>query len=613
MKPNLIQASICTCLIMLGLSMHGQTTSKGPQPIITNGEAQIVPEYRDRLVQELWVETTFDSDGDGRLDRMHTYVTRPTVTDSFDLKLPVIYTTSPYYGLRLWALLDLFRGNTYWNVKHELGEQPKPHHHSNLGTRTKRPFMAFYMDNLWTTRGFIMVYSSSPGTGLSDGSPTVGGENESLAPKAVIDWLCGRGKAYSTRTGNDEVKAFWCNGKVGMTGTSYDGTLCIAAATTGVQGLEAIIPVAPVTSFYNYYRSNGLVRSPDGYLGEDMDVLYDFINSGDKSKRARNDREVRDSILVKNIDRVTGDYNAFWASRDYLNDIDNMHCAMLMAHGFNDWNVMTEQSYRFYLAAKEKGLPVQLYYHQQDHGGDPPLTMMNRWFTHYLFGENNGVENDPPVQIVREFEELPTPYAAFPDPDAENVTLYLQGGVNNTGSLIIAANNTLVLDTLVDDYTISGDMLIQEKYSEHRLLFVTPTLKKDIRISGIPNVSIRMASSASAANLSVWLVALPWEDEKNTQLYENIINRSWADPQNYRSISKGELLKIGEFYQVNFNLMPDDQVIPQGQQIGLMIFSSDKDFTIAPKPGTELTIDLSRTNITIPFVGGVEAYEDAVK
>ncbi|HMX05238.1 MAG TPA: CocE/NonD family hydrolase C-terminal non-catalytic domain-containing protein, partial [Chitinophagales bacterium] len=375
----------------------------------------------------------------------------------------------------------------------------------------------------------------------------------------------------------------------------------------------AIIPVAPVTSFYNYYRSNGLVRSPDGYLGEDMDVLYDFINSGDKSKRARNDREVRDSILVKNIDRVTGDYNAFWASRDYLNDIDNMHCAMLMAHGFNDWNVMTEQSYRFYLAAKEKGLPVQLYYHQQDHGGDPPLTMMNRWFTHYLFGENNGVENDPPVQIVREFEELPTPYAAFPDPDAENVTLYLQGGVNNTGSLIIAANNTLVLDTLVDDYTISGDMLIQEKYSEHRLLFVTPTLKKDIRISGIPSVNIRMASSAQAANLSVWLVALPWEDEKNTQLYENIINRSWADPQNYRSISKGELLKVGEFYQVNFNLMPDDQVIPQGQQIGLMIFSSDKDFTIAPKPGTELTIDLSRTNITIPFVGGVEAYEDAVK
>ena len=67
-----------------------------------------------------------------------------------------------------------------------------------------------------------------------------------------------------------------------MTGTSYNGSLCLAAAVTGVEGLEAIIPVAPVSSWYKYYRSNGLVRSPGGYLGEDMDVLYDFVHSGDK-------------------------------------------------------------------------------------------------------------------------------------------------------------------------------------------------------------------------------------------------------------------------------------------------------------------------------------------
>ena len=62
-----------------------------------------------------------------------------------------------------------------------------------------------------------------------------------------------------------------------MTGTSYNGTIPLAAATTGFEGLEAIIPIAPNTSYYHYYRSNGLVRSPGGYLGEDIDVLYDFI------------------------------------------------------------------------------------------------------------------------------------------------------------------------------------------------------------------------------------------------------------------------------------------------------------------------------------------------
>ena len=103
--------------------------------------------------------------------------------------------------------------------------------------------------------------------------------------RRVVDWLCGRGKGYTTREGNEEVDAYWSTGKVGMTGTSYNGTIPLAAATTGVDGLQAIIPIAPNTSYYHYYRSNGLVRSPGGYLGEDVDVLFDFIHSGEESKR----------------------------------------------------------------------------------------------------------------------------------------------------------------------------------------------------------------------------------------------------------------------------------------------------------------------------------------
>ena len=58
--------------------------------------------------------------------------------------------------------------------------------------------------------------------------------------EAVIGWLNGRAKGYTEPFGGEEVNAFWCTGKVGMTGTSYNGTLPIAAATTGVDGLEAV-------------------------------------------------------------------------------------------------------------------------------------------------------------------------------------------------------------------------------------------------------------------------------------------------------------------------------------------------------------------------------------
>ena len=583
------------------------------KPIFKDGEAQIVPEFEDGskwIRHDLWVETEFDTDGDGKPDRMHVDVTRPMQTETEGLKLPVIYESSPYY-----AGTAGFAEGIFWDVNHELGEAPKERVHPEVVRRGERPIISNSQIETWVPRGYIVVHSSSPGTGLSDGSPTVGGDNESLAPKAVIDWLNGRAKGYTERTGNEEVKAYWSTGKVGMTGTSYNGTIPLAAATTGVEGLEAIIPVAPNTSYYHYYRSNGLVRSPGGYLGEDIDVLYDFIHSGDESKRAYSNKTVRDTEMRNNLDRITGDYNDFWAGRDYLNDMKPMKAALLMSHGFNDWNVMPEHSYRIYKRAEEMGLPTQIYYHQNGHGGPPPLSMMNRWFTHFLFGIDNGVEGDPKAWIVRENDDRlePTPYANYPNPEAKNVTLYLSKGAPKTGGLSLEKQNNQGKETLIDNYSFSGETLAQAEYTDHRLLFVTPPLKENIHLSGISTIKIKLASSKPAANLSVWMVSLPWTEGRNSKITDNIITRGWADPQNYKSITESESLKPGKFYEMSFDLIPDDQIIPKGQQIGLMIFSSDKDYTLHPEPGTELTIDLDETYISIPVVSGEAALKTALE
>ncbi len=583
------------------------------QPIFENGESQIVPAFNepDKWVRhDLWVETEFDTDGDEKLDRMHVDVTRPYQTDSEGLKLPVVYESSPYFAGVASGGKELF-----WDVRHELGELGKGHIQPVVVRRGNRPIISNSQIRTWVPRGYIVVHSSSPGTGLSQGSPTVGGDNESLAPKAVIDWLCGRAKGYTTPDGDQEVVAFWSTGKVGMTGTSYNGTIPVAAATTGVQGLEAIIPIAPNTSYYHYYRSNGLVRSPGGYLGEDIDVLYDFIHSGDESKRAYSNKVVRDTEMKNGMDRITGDYNDFWAGRDYLNDMEPMKAALLMSHGFNDWNVMPEHSYRIYKAAKEKGLPTQIYYHQNGHGGPPPLKMMNRWFTHYLHGIDNGVENDAKAWIVREDEsrDNPTPYLDYPNPDASPVKLYLGKGAPGFGRLSPDKIKKQGKETLVDDYNFSGEELAKSLTSKNRLLYLSSVLTEDLHISGIPTVTINLASSKPAANLSVWLVSLPWNQEIGSKITDNIITRGWADPQNYKSLTESEPLKPGKFYEISFELMPDDQIISKGQQIGLMIFSSDKEFTLWPEPGTELTIDLDKTSITLPVVGGADAYSEAVK
>jgi X-Pro dipeptidyl-peptidase len=108
-------------------------------------------------------------------------------------------------------------------------------------------------------------------------------------------------------------------------------------------------------------------------------------------------------------------------------------------------------------------------------------------------------------------------------------------------------------------------------------------------------------------NLSVWLVALPWEEPANRQPNFSVITRGWADPQNHRSLTESDPLVPGEFRDLTFTLQPTDQVIPPGKRVGLMVFSSDQEFTLWPAPGAQLTLDLSGVELVLPVVGGEEA------
>ncbi|MEM9644591.1 MAG: Xaa-Pro dipeptidyl-peptidase [Planctomycetota bacterium] len=588
--------------------------------VIKDGQSQVVKAFQDPdhwIRHDLWVETEFDSDGDGRTDRMHVSVTRPSQTKYEGLKVPVIYVSSPYFA----GTAD---DQAFWDTRQELGDVPPQRVVGpKAELKSRRPIISKRHLKEWVPRGFAVVHSSSPGTGLSEGCPTVGGDNESLAPKAVVDWLCGRGKGYTKPIGGRAVVAHWSTGKVGMTGTSYNGTIPLAAATTGVEGLEAIIPIAPNTSYYHYYRSNGLIRHPGGYVGEDIDVLYDFIHSGNEPRRDYCDCEVRDKTMREGFDRQSGDYNEFWKGRDYVHQLDNVRAAVLMAHAFNDWNVVPEHSYRIIAALKEKDVPLQVYYHQGGHGGPPPMKMMNRWFTRFLRGVENGVEQDAKAWIVREDDknDAPTAYQDYPHPDAQPVRLGPIGGAPEFGQLkaIESAeakpqtDTPASLETLEDNFSFDGESLAKADWTNHRLMYASETLTRPLHLSGVASVKIRLASSQPAANLSVWLVSLPWNESRSAKITDNIITRGWADPQNHESMTESSPLVPGQFYDLEFDLQPDDQIIPAGQQIGWMVFSSDKDFTLHPDPGTRLTIDLNHTHLNLPVVGGASAWNDAFK
>ena len=183
-------------------------TAQRSVPTFKDGLAQVVPGFKnsaDWIVHDLWVETEFDSDKDGTNDRMHVSVCRQKQTDTEGLKVPVVYNTSPYF-----CGTGIDGKEFMWNPRTELNADPPKHETPPpIPQQSKRPAISNRQNKKWLPLGYAVVYSSSPGTGLSDGCPTVGGDNESLAPKAVIDWLCGRANGYSAAVGGEPVTAYW--------------------------------------------------------------------------------------------------------------------------------------------------------------------------------------------------------------------------------------------------------------------------------------------------------------------------------------------------------------------------------------------------------------------
>src|SRR5215207_659006 len=116
-------------MLACAASLHAQVPAGTPQaaqagarPVFVNGMAQVVPAFADSsqwIRQNLWVETDFDSDRDGRNDRVHVDVTRPRQTEAGGLKVPVVYGSSPYYA-------GIARTFAFWNVRQELGEPSPP-------------------------------------------------------------------------------------------------------------------------------------------------------------------------------------------------------------------------------------------------------------------------------------------------------------------------------------------------------------------------------------------------------------------------------------------------------------------------------------------------------
>jgi len=583
-----------------GIPLNGlipETASDASKIELENGMTKPIYSTDDAIIESLFVETEIDSDRDGKRDKVSIKVYRPKTEQG--IKVPVIYEMSPYRS----GILDV----PVFNVDVDLIPVKHP---GNGNGRGGKPFALAEgqaanlgsLGNYYVPRGYGVILAESIGTGKSEGCPTTGDDREILGTKAVIDWLNGRAKAFSVD--GKEVSADWSTGNVGMTGASYNGTLPNAVAATGVDGLKTIIPVAAISSWYDYYRANGAVIAPGGYQGEDTDNMAEAVLT-------RNNPQVCKDVIAElkaAQDRETGDYSEFWAGRDYVKDANKVKASVLVVHGLNDWNVKTKQFAQWWEALEKNNVPRKLWLHQGGHSGASgnnwPQTQ-NKWFDYYLYGIENGIMKEPAVDIQRE-DKTWSKEANWPAPGSVATRLHLTGTGNDLGGLHLnpVPNQPHNTQTIIDDPLKKANTLIAnpEINSSNRLAYVTSELTGEVRLSGTPKVNIRASIDRPVANLSALLV------DYSSSSNPVIVSRGWVDPQNLHAEDRSESLVPGRDYTFEWDMQPKDYVFKAGHRIGVVLIASDYDYTIRPKAGTKITVTPTRSEITLPIVGGSNAF-----
>lgn len=251
-------------------------------------------------------------------------------------------------------------------------------------------------------QGYAALRVDVRGTGSSEGTAvdeyTL---QEQLDGVQIIAWL---------------ARQPWCNGNVGMFGTSYGGFNALQVAMHRPPALKAIVPM--------YFTDN---RYTDDchYKGGTLQMLYDMATYGlsmvvenamppypeacgpDWAETWKGHLEA-EPWLLNWLENQT--FNDYWKHGSLCEDYGAIACATFLIGGWRDGYTNCNLRTFRHLRAPRKLLIGPWLHAQPDSGVPGPqvdhLYEMVRFFDHWLKGIDNGVMDEPPITLyVQKFDE----------------------------------------------------------------------------------------------------------------------------------------------------------------------------------------------------------------
>lgn len=422
-------------------------------PVFENGLAQPVFPFTDGKTGEkydpatsdivrycVYVESDYDMDGDGKRDLVKVFVQVPRSAVEGNYKAATLFEARPYcagvqedgYDHMKEVAEKEYRKFDLADPDHKaaprvpsgsasamdlaLKADPSDWYYKDKGSTNSMVYENIDSFNYYLVRGFAVIVSAGFGALGSDGFNYVGSEYERDAFKSVVEWIHDDRVAYADREGTITTKADWANGNVAMTGRSYAGTMPFAVATTGVEGLKTIVPVAGIADWYSQQNMQGAQR----YWPKEM--LNSFLayycssryNDSTLSEKQLDDIAAFHHELSLQQLKCGFDYDEkFWGSGNYRLNADKIKCPALIVQGLNDENVSTKQFEMMLKSFQKAGQTVKAILHQGPHitptmpnkgygiliDGKFYDDIVNEWISHYLYGVKNQAEDMPAVLV----------------------------------------------------------------------------------------------------------------------------------------------------------------------------------------------------------------------
>lgn len=603
-----------------------------------NGKSLATFTSHDAIREVVYVESRVDTDKDGLPDLVKVSIIRPR----YEGKIPAVMTASPYHQ----GTNDKASDKALYNMNVDL-EVKEPHTiqvevpqlelvdpvgSAELVDEAEETLThinsSYTLNDYLLPRGYANLYVSGVGTKDSQGLMTNGNYQQIEAYKNVIDWLNGRCRAFTDHTRKRQVKADWSNGKVATTGISYLGTMSNGLATTGVDGLEVIIAEAGISSWYNYYRENGLVTSPGGYPGEDFDSLAELTYSrnllGGDYLHHNAAHQADLDIVKKELDRASGDYNQFWHDRNYLLHADQVKAEVVFTHGSQDWNVKPLHVFNMFQALPTS-IKKYLFYHNGAH------VYLNNWQSIDFRESMNALLSKKLLGYDSSYE-LPT--VIWQDNTGEQSWTSLDdfGNQTNQRTFLLGDGEKVIQNRYeTKDYERYGKAyptfltdLYQDKAQQ---VTIDLPIEEDLHLNGTARLHLRLYSSTNKGLLSAQLLELgskkylqPYPAVLSVRTLDNgryhmldnltelpfkeagqrVISKGYLNLQNRHDLLEVEAVTPGEWMEFDFDLQPTIYKLEKGATLRLVLYTTDFEITVRDQTDYQLTIDLAQSSLHLP-------------